>query len=318
MRFITIPGTTLNASQVCLGTGNFGTGVAEADAFALLDAFVEAGGNFVDSARIYASWLPGGANASERTVGNWLRERKNRDRIIVATKGAHPELSSMHIARMSHQEIEHDIHASLKYLQTDVIDVYWLHRDDVQRPVEEILDSLNAQVQAGRIRYFGCSNWTVPRIQAAADYAQASGLHGFIANQPQWSMATPNRDTIGDKTLAIMDEETLAFHRESGMPVIPYTSQARGFFSKLAQGRLKEADTRQYDNPTNRTRFAKAQALAQQHNVTITAIALSYLTSQPFPVIPIIGAKNFDQLNDSLQHIDFRLTPQELDDLSAS
>lgn len=312
MRSLTIPGTTLNASQVCLGTGNFGTEVPEADAFMLMDAFAEAGGNFFDTARIYASWLPNGANASERTLGAWLRQRGNRDQMIVATKGAHPDLKSMHIPRMSRAEIEHDVHASLKYLQTDVIDVYWLHRDDVQRPVSDILESLNAQVGAGHLRYFGCSNWSVPRIQEATRYAQENGLDGFIANQPMWSMATPNHEAIGDKTLAIMDNATLGFHRESGMPVIPYTSQGRGFFSKLAQNRLKESDTRQYDNPTNRARFAQAQTLAQQHGVTISTIALSYLMSQPFPVVPIIGAKNSEQLHDSLQHVDFRLSPEEL------
>ncbi len=317
MKHLTIPQTNLSVSQICLGTGSFGSAVSEADAFKLLDAFVEAGGNFIDSARIYASWLPDGANASERTVGNWLVSRGLRDQMIVSTKGAHPDLSSMHISRLSREDIHADIQDSLKYLQTDHIDVYWLHRDDVQRPVADILGTLNDEAAAGTIRYFGGSNWTVARLREATAYAQKAGVMNFIGNQPMWSMAEPNRDAIGDKTLVQMDEEAMQFHRETGMAVIPYTSQARGYFTKLAHNTLKEGDTRQYDSDLNHTRFERAQELAAKHNVSVTSIALSYLTSQPFTVIPIIGAHTPQQLADCLSDTDLQLSPEELSYLKA-
>ncbi len=314
---VSLPQSDLSVSQICLGTGSFGSSVPEEAAFKLLDAFVAAGGNFIDSARIYAMWLPDGANASERTIGNWQRSRGLRDQIVIATKGAHPDLKTMHLSRLSRADIQADIRDSLKYLQTDVIDVYWLHRDDPQRPMADILETLNSEVQAGTIRYFGCSNWRVTRIREAADYARQAGWQSFIANQPMWSLAEPNRENIGDKTMVLMDTEDLDYHRETGMAVIPYTAQARGYFTKLAHNTLKDGDIRQYDNARNRLRYERAGELAARHNVPITSIALSYLTSQPFPVIPIIGAHTSEQLADSLSHTDLQLSPEELHTLTA-
>ncbi|MAS38131.1 MAG: hypothetical protein CL610_29310 [Anaerolineaceae bacterium] len=312
MRYITIPDTTLTISQVCLGTGSMGSGLSETDSFALLDAFVEAGGNCIDSARVYASWLPDGANASERTIGNWLQNSGLRDKIVISTKGAHPDLKTMHLSRVTPGDIAHDIHESRHYLQTDYIDLYWLHRDDPSVPVSEIMDALNEHIKNGDIRFIGCSNWTIPRIEAANAYAAQNGLNGFAANQPLWSLAAPNVDAISDKTLVLMDAAGLEFHRRSHMAVMPYTSQARGYFAKVAADTLKETDRKQYDSATNRARYRRAQALADQYGVSITAIALSYLMSQPFPAAPIIGPKTLDQLQDCLQDIDLRLTPAEV------
>lgn len=312
-----IPNTDLSVSAVCLGTGSFGSSVARDDAFTLLDTFVAAGGSFLDTARIYAVWLPDGANASERTVGEWLRHSGLRGQITLATKGAHPDLKTMHISRLSPEDLRHDIEASLHYLQTNCIDLYWLHRDDRSVPADEIIDALNVHVQTGQIRYLGCSNWRVERIRAANAYAQAHGLAGFIANQPLWSLAAPNREAISDKTLVLMDAEDLTFHRETGMAVIPFTAQAKGYFTKLANGTLKDSDRRQYDSDLNRERARRVHELAARYGVSITAIALSYLMSQPFPTIPIIGPKTLAQLDDCLEFIDLRLTAADLAYLEA-
>src|SRR5215218_9277291 len=128
-----LPHTQLMVSPICLGAVNFGVPLSQSDSFALLDAFFDQGGNFLDTARVYSEWRPGGANASESTLGAWMRQRGRRDSMVVATKGAHPDLKAMHIPRLSQADIQADIEASLKYLQTDVIDLYWLHRDDVNR-----------------------------------------------------------------------------------------------------------------------------------------------------------------------------------------
>jgi aryl-alcohol dehydrogenase-like predicted oxidoreductase len=312
-----LPGTALNVSEICLGSVNFGMPTHQAESFALMDAFVAAGGNFIDSARVYCDWLPGGANISETTVGNWVKARGNRANIVLATKGAHPRLETMHIPRMSPADIREDVEASLKYLQTDVIDVYWLHRDDVSRPAGEILETLNEHIKAGELRYIGCSNWTVARILEANDYAAAHGIPGLIGNQPLWSLAEINRDAVGDQTLVIMGDEELEFHRATKMPVIPYTSQGKGFFKKLAENRVSANEAKQYDSPLNRTRYDRIRELSQRHNVSISAIVLSYLTSQPFPVVPIIGTKDMAQLTDSIEFAELRLSPDEVDYLSA-
>ncbi|MDZ4766982.1 MAG: aldo/keto reductase [Chloroflexota bacterium] len=318
MRTVVIPAGNLKVGQICLGAVNFGKPLSQAESFRLMDEFVDHGGNFLDSARVYAAWLRGGANASEKTIGAWMQRRGNRDKIIVATKGGHPNLATMDQARLTPRDLRHDIEMSLKYLQTDVIDIYWLHRDDPLQPVGAILDMLQAHIRSGNIRAIACSNWTADRIRAASAYARQHQLSDFVANQFMWSAAEPNRATVADKTIVIASESDLAYHRETLLPAIPYTAQARGFFSKLAAGNAQPANMVTFDNPINRRRFAHMQALSQQYEVSMSAIVLSYLTSQPFPVIPIISASTLEQLRDSLSSTELILSPEDLTTLEAA
>jgi aryl-alcohol dehydrogenase-like predicted oxidoreductase len=315
MKEITMPDTDLSVSPIALGSSEFGKGGLVGKAgFELLDEYVALGGNFIDTAHVYADWLPGEKSSSEKAIGRWLAERKNRDRVVLGTKGAHPDLATMDIPRLSRQDIARDLNESLDYLQTDWIDIYWLHRDDTDRPVSEIIETLNEQVKAGKIRYFGCSNWKISRIQEAQDYAAKNGIQGFAANQPMWSLAAPDMDAVPDKTLAAMDRQTMDFHRKTGMAVIPYSSQAKGFLTKLATGAAtSEGDRRAYDNAANRERLKRAQTLAQRYGVTVTEIALAYFLGQPFVVVPIIGPKRTDHLRESLKAVDVNLTADEVE-----
>jgi aryl-alcohol dehydrogenase-like predicted oxidoreductase len=170
MKYVTIPNSELRVSQICLGSAEFGATMAPKDSFALLDAFIAAGGNFIDTAHVYSDWIPNTKSTSEKLIGEWLRKSGMREDVLIATKGAHPRLTSMNVSRLSKDDIETDVHESLEYLQTETIDLYWLHRDDVSIPVGEIIEALNEQVWLGNIRYFGCSNWTFSRIQEAMDY----------------------------------------------------------------------------------------------------------------------------------------------------
>lgn len=312
MKYIQLPEADLSVSQICLGTVPLGSKLDQDASFALLDTYAENGGNFIDTARVYSAWLPDGADTSEKTIGAWISARGNRDEIVLATKGAHPDLKSMTTPRMSPADIQFDIEASLRCLQTDVIDIYWLHRDDVTTPAGEIIEMMNEHIKQGTIRYVACSNWSVNRIKEANDYAREHSLAGFVANQPMWSIAEPNRENIGDKTIVVADDEDIAFHRQSQMTMIPYTSQAKGFFSKLEEKRAKESDLKTYDNPTNHARFQRILELSKKHNVTVSTIVLSYVTSQSFTAVPIIGARTIEQLTDSLQDSDLRLNADEV------
>ncbi len=138
----------------------------------------------------------------------------------------------MHIPRLSPHDIVADLDESLHCLQTESIELYWLYRDDPERPVADILETLNSPVTQGKIRYFGCSNWRVERIEEAIHYATEHGLTGFVGNQGMWSFAVPN--PIEDSRIAPMDDQTLDFHRETGLAIVAYTSQAHGFFSKAS------------------------------------------------------------------------------------
>lgn len=320
MKTVSIPRTDLTPSQICLGTSVYGSEISREDSFALMDAFAEHGGSFFDSARVYADWLPGGKNASERTLGEWVKATGQREQWVIATKGGHPDLKSMHVSRLSPAEIEADVETSLRWLQMDYIDLYWLHRDDPAVPVEAIVETLNRVAQQGKIRCFGGSNWTVKRLRAANEYAAQHGLQGFVANQPMWSLALADLDSLADKTLVAMDVEGMGYHRETNMAAIPYSSQARGYFTKMAAegtARLSKHERRLYDSEINHQRLQRALALAKQYGVTVTDIALSYLTSQPFPTIPIIGCRTMTQLRDTLKACDLTLTPAEVQALEA-
>jgi aryl-alcohol dehydrogenase-like predicted oxidoreductase len=315
MKYTTIPTTELKPATICLGTVGIGSKLDQAASFELLDAYLDQGGNFIDTAQVYSDWLPGERSSSEKTIGRWLNQRRNRDNIILATKGAHPGLATMHIPRMSRQEIIHDLDQSLRHLQTDIIDLYWLHRDAPNHPVEDILETLNDQVKAGKIRYFGCSNWRTERIKAAQEYAAHHGLQGFAANQARWSLAHVDPEAISDKTTVVMDEAMVQYHRQTGLAATPYTAQAQGLFQKLASGAAGQIDPnsrRVYPAAENQQRFERVRRLAADTGLSITQIVLGYLQSQPFVTIPIVGCRTLDQLNDSLQAADIRLTPDQL------
>jgi aryl-alcohol dehydrogenase-like predicted oxidoreductase len=315
MKYTTIPGTELNPALISLGTVSIGGTLDQDSSFQLLDAYLDQGGNFLDTARVYSDWLPGERQASEKTIGRWLKSRKNRDKLILATKGAHPELATMHIPRMSRQEIVHDLDESLKNLQTEVIDLYWLHRDGPNHPVEDIVDTLNAQVKAGKIRYFGCSNWRTERIKAAQDYAAKHGLQGFTANQMMWSLALADPDRIKDKTVVVMDDEMWQYHRETGLAATPYSSQGQGLFQRMAQGKFEQmpANHREvYHSPENQRRFQRIQRLADETGFSISQIVLAYLFSQPFTTIPIVGCRTLAQLQDSLTATEVSLSPDQI------
>ena len=315
MKTVILPSTDLAVSPLCLGGLHFGHGISENKSFALLDRFVAAGGNFIDTARIYSDWVPGETRRSERIIGDWIKARRNRDRLVIATKGAHAFIESLQTPRSSAAEIRDDLEGSLRKLRTDVIDLYWLHRDDAMRPVEHSIDLLNAFHREGKIRALGASNWTAARFAAANAYAQASGQLGFAANQPCWSLGCQMARPAKDPGLVRFDRAACRFHRETGLAVMPYTSQARGFFSKLALPRARQpAKLRQDDYfvPSNVATAKVVWRIARERGVKPSAIVLAYVWSRPFPVVPIIGCRTFAQLQECVDALPVRLTAGEL------
>ena len=317
MRFTSLPGTEFAPSVICLGTGGFGSAISQDEAFRMLDLFAELGGNFVDSARVYAAWIPGGEGASERTIGAWLKSRNMASRFIVATKGGHPNLATMKVSRLSPAEIAVDVQASLAALEIDAIDIYWLHRDDPAIPIGEIVDAVNEQVAAGRLRAIGASNWTPERIDAANAYAAAHARVGFCASQIGWSLARPNPAAKGFGGELDMDAPTLDYHRRTGFPVMAYSSQAAGFFAgKADRYRGPEAKddgfAKRYVTAENFARLDRARDVAARHGRTANDVALAYLLSQPFPVYALTGCGNVDQVRTSCAAWNLRLSPAEV------
>jgi aryl-alcohol dehydrogenase-like predicted oxidoreductase len=312
-----LPGTPLSVSPLCLGGVPFGNTISEAETFALLDRLVELGGNFIDTARIYSDWVPGEKRRSERVLGDWIAARKNRDKLIVATKGAHPFIESINTPRTSAAELRDDLEGSLRTLRTDVIDLFWLHRDDPAQPAGHFIDVLNAFLREGKIRAFGASNWTVARLRTANDYARKSGQQGFTANQPYWCLGCQQARPPAFDGWVKFDGQMLRFHQETGIAVVPYTSQADGFYSKLARG-AAGLESHLFHVPANLAAGKIVIELAAAKCVTPSAIVLAYLWSRPFPIVPIIGARTLPQVEDSFAALPVRLAPAELAALEAA
>jgi aryl-alcohol dehydrogenase-like predicted oxidoreductase len=237
--------------------------------------------------------------------------------VLLATKGSHPDLAQMQVGRLSPAEICADLEESLLFLQVGTIDLYWLHRDDPTRPAEEIIDTLEAQVRAGKIRYFGCSNWRLDRIQAARQYAAARGITGFVGVQNLWSLAKPNLAEImrRDPTLVVMDDDLWQYHKQTGLAAIPYTSQANGLFQKMDAGgkaALPADLAEQYLSPETEGRYQRLKLLGQQTGLSTTQIGLGFLTSQPFATCPVVGPQSLAQLRDCLTAADVALTPEQV------
>ncbi len=320
MRYVNIPGTTLSPSVIALGTNRFGSLMNRDDSFALLDAYIELGGTFIDTAHIYADWIPGAPHsASEKTIGAWLHKQNCRAQVVLATKVGHPNLKTPHISRLSAQELLDDLAESLEFLQTDYVDLLWLHRDDPGLPVGEIVDAMNQVIRTSKVKHVGCSNWRAPRIREANAYAHTHGLCGFVANQPQWSLAIPNREALSDpERLVVFGAQDYTWHSEMGMAVIAYSAQAQGFFEKLDRlgiAGMTDKDRRGYYSEANARLLPVVKSLAAKHQVSINALALSYLLAQPFVTIPVVGPRTVEQLRDSIVAVDVLLSHDELNQL---
>ena len=294
------------SSRIILGTAYFGDGIDKDNAFLMMDKFREMGGTHIDTARLYAD------GKAEEFVGEWVRSR-NAKEMIVSTKGGYYDMDCGEKPRLGKSDITYDLEQSQKALKTDAIEFYWLHRDDETTPVEEIVDMMNGFVNSGKILKFGASNWTAKRIDAANKYAEKNGLMGFSASQIRFNPAY----CLGERTgLVGMDETEFAFYKENNMPVVAYSSQAKGFFSKLAEqgeSALSEKAKKRYLCEENIKRTEVLKRLSEKYNVSIAAIICGAFSSFENPeVFPVIGGSRLEQIEQSLTGADVKIEKAEL------
>ncbi len=314
-----IKGTNLQIGPIVLGTADFGTAVDKDSAYALLDMFFAQGGTMVDTARVYGNWVSGMHSPSEKLIGQWLADRGAKGQMLLSTKGAHPDLGSMETPRMSRREVEADLDGSLMDLGVERIDLYWLHRDDASRPVEEIVLMMNDFVQRGKIRYFGASNWTAARLEAANTFASGHGMQGFCADQLMYSLATVNPQGIGDPTLVAMNAQSREYHEKTALPVFAYSSQAGGYFAKLGGHNVPDGLRRKYGNAANAVIYEMLRDMKRHYpGSSEGTLALAYLLGQSqFTCFPIVGCRTCGQLADSLRACQFVLQPRDTERLYA-
>jgi aryl-alcohol dehydrogenase (NADP+) len=296
--------TDLDVFPLCLGGNVFGWTADEARSRAVLDAYVAAGGNFVDTADVYSAWAPGHTGGeSEAILGAWMRERGCRSRMVVATKvGMAPGL-----ADLSAPTIRRAADASLARLGTDHIDLYYAHRDDPQTPLGETLGAFDRLVREGKVRYIAASNYTAPRLAEALALSDREGFARYVAIQPHYNLVH-RHDYEGPLADLCVRE---------GLACMPYFALAMGFLTgKYRPGRQVESarseGASQYLDARGVRLLAVLDDVAGAHGVPVAAVALAWLRTRPGVVAPIASARTPEQLADLLPMATLSLSPDEI------
>jgi aryl-alcohol dehydrogenase-like predicted oxidoreductase len=293
--------------RIGLGTGRLGAFGSREDAYALLDAFVAQGGTLIDTAAIYSDWIPGERGRSETVIGEWLTLRGNRNRVRISTKGAHPPLDDMHRGRGDAASLRHDVAQSLRRLQTDHIELYLPHRDDLSVPVAEIIGTLGEFVREGKIGAIGVSNWDVSRISQAKQLA-----NGPVANQLLGNILCLKMNPPGDDTLRVLNTSSFKQAESEDLSLMLFSSQCLGAFQPAKLGRIVPPD---YDNAAARTAITEIAAVARDVGIDAGTLVLAFLLAVSPRIIPLIGPQSPAQLEESMQALEVRLDAATLERL---
>jgi len=279
----------------------------------LLDEIYALGINTFDTAENYG--------LSEVSLGNWMKERNNREDIVVITKGCHPYDG---VDRMTPEYLRADIEKSFQRLKSDYIDIYLLHRDVLEVPVGPIVEILNEYHKSGKIGAFGGSNWTPERIREANEYALAHGLQPFTVSSPNYSLCRQVNDPWGGSAGCVTitgDENAYArqWYRDNQVALFVYSSLGRGLFSgKVRSDEVEKAKemmgpgaANAYCHSENFERLRRAEQLACEKNATVSRIALAWILKQDVNAFPIVSAATAERIAENVKALEFGLTDEE-------
>ena len=298
--------SSLSVAPLAFGGNVFGWSVDEKRSFELLDAFVDAGGNLIDTADVYSAWVPGNRGGeSETIIGNWLKQSGKRDQVVIATKVAkwaeHPGLSPANI----HQAVD----GSLKRLQTDHIDLYQAHEDDASVPLAETLGAFARLIESGKVRVIGASNYGAARFADALAVSKQHNLPRYESLQPEYNLVS--RDGY--------EKELEPLIRAENIGVISYYALASGFLSgkyrseaDLARSSARGGSVKKYLNPRGLQVLAALDAIAAAHHATPAQVALAWLIARPGITAPIASATSVEQLHELLGATSLQLSPDEI------
>jgi aryl-alcohol dehydrogenase-like predicted oxidoreductase len=299
--------SNLDFGPLVLGGNTFGWTSDKDESFAVLDKFVDAGGRSIDTADVYGAWVPGNKGGeSEAILGEWIKSRGHRDRVVIATKvfslATRPGLSAANIRAA--------VDESLERLQTDYLDLYYAHRDDETVSQSEYLGAFDELVKAGKVREIGASNFTYERLTSANTLAKESGLTPFTVVQDKYNLVDRGLGDVLPKLAGI------------GVTELPYSALASGFLTGKYRPGIEVESARAggaskyLDNPDNVTLLSTLDVIAASHGVSLTAVSLAWLRQQTGIGAPIASARTLDQLDDLIQSFGLTLTLDELDRLS--
>ena len=297
--------TGMKVAALCLGGNTFGWTTDQKASEAVLDAYMEAGGNFIDTAEIYSRWMPGNSGGeSEAALGTWMAARKNRHAVIVATKLGGPMGQGPNDAGLSRLHMMQAVEASLRRLKTDYIDLYQAHWDDRDTPLQEALRGFDDLVRQGKVRYIGASNHVAWRLTRALWESDRKGYVRYECLQPKYNLVI--RDEY--------ERELEGLCLEQGVGVIPYSSLASGFLSgKYQRGTDLPATARAagvqkiYMNARGFAVLAAVEKIAAGVGATPAQVALSWLVYRPGITAPIASATSVAQLKEIVGAVELKL-----------
>jgi aryl-alcohol dehydrogenase-like predicted oxidoreductase len=303
--------TGLQVHPLCLGGNVFGWSADEAASFAILDAYAEGGGNFVDTADSYSRWVPGNDGGdSEAIIGRWLRERGNRDEIVLATKVG----SDMGLGRncVSAEYVRTAVEASLRRLQVDHVDLLYAHWDVPETPIAETLGALDELVRAGKVRAIGASNYSAARLAEALAVSDREGLARYGVLQPPYNLVDRSE----------YEGELEALSRTEGLGVAPYFGLAAGFLTgKYRRGGDAPRSVRapgvasKYSGERSWSVLDATLDVAARLEVTPAQVALGWLMARPSITSPIASATSPEQVRELLGATAVALTPEDVAEL---
>ena len=301
---ITIPETDLVVHPLCLGTNIFGANADTAQSHDVLDAYYSHAGNFIDTADVYSQWVDGHVGGeSETIIGSWMKARGNRSSMVIATKVAklaqRPGLSAANIFAACEE--------SLNRLQTDYIDLYYSHEDDLEVPMEETLGAYGQLIAEGKVRYIAASNFSPERLRLAMKVSEDNYLPSYIAVQDLYNLVDRSTYENGMASTVV----------DFGISNLPFYGLARGFLSGKYRPDVSEVDSkrevgaREYATDKNYAVLAIMDEVSQAHNgAPLASIALAWLRAQPTVSAPIASARTVAQLNEIIQIVE--LTDDEI------
>ncbi len=302
----------LSIAPLVFGGNVFGWSVDEARAFELLDAYVDGGGNLIDTADVYPAWVPGNRGGeSETIIGKWLRQGGKRERVLIATKVAkwveHPGLSPVNIRAA--------VEGSLRRLQTDRIDLYFAHQDDASVPMHETLGEFARLIEEGKVRAIGASNFTADRVVEALAVSKAYGLPRYECLQPEYNLVAR----------AGYEAQLEPLVRAENLGVTCYYALASGFLSgkyrsaaDLAKSSARGRAAQRFLNPRGLGVLAALDAVAAAHRATPAQVALAWLIARPGITAPIASATSVAQLQELLGALQLTLGSDEIAALDAA
>ena len=302
--------TDLRVSALCFGGNVFGWTCDEPTSFAVLDTFAEAGGNFIDTADVYSAWVPGHVGGESETIlGRWMQTRKNRERIVVATKVGARMAGDPQKEGLSPRYITQEVEESLRRLQTDYIDLYQAHWDDLKTPLEETLSAFNDLVKQGKVRSIGASNYKAPRLAESLRISDEHHYARYVTLQPNYNLV--HREEYE------RDLEPLC--QREGVGVITYSSLASGFLTgkyrpgqKLPETNRAGGVQNKYMNERGFATLAQVEQVAKAHHASIAQVALAWIIARPSIIAPIASATSIEQARELLGALDLKLTAEDL------